>query len=215
MDHLLLVGERLFVSVQRIDRNTDWGPVGLSYLAVVDVSADTLVDIDQVTSGTQAIELEATNPFSDLKVDAASGKIYVACAGDWGIADSGVEVVNPITLTSEGIMLTGIAVNGDITDVEIVSTETGYAIITDASFHNVLLQFNPSTGTVTDTTYAPGDFVLQTIELAPTGELVLADRMVTNSGIRFYDIETGVKITSTPLDVGLPPFDITFGEVTR
>lgn len=213
MDHLLLIGDRLFVSVQRIDRNTDWGPVGLSYLIVVDISADTLVDVDPVTAGTQAIALAATNPFSDVKVDAITGKLYVACAGDWGTADSGVEAVNPVTLSSEGIVLAGTTVGGDITDVEFVSAETGYAIITDASFHSVLMRFNPSTGAVTDTVYAPGNFVLQDIERAPTGELFLADRSVTSPGIRLYDIMTAIEITSAPIDVGLPPFDITFGVV--
>ena len=215
MDQLFLIGDRLFVSLQRIDRNTDWGPVGLSYLAVVDVSADTLVDVDPVTAGTQAISLAATNPFSEIKVDAITGNLYVACAGAWGIADSGVEFVNPISLSSEGIVLTGAAVGGDITDVEIVSMETGYAIITDASFHSVLLRFNPSTGAVTDTVYAPGNFVLQDIECSSTGELFLADRSLTSPGIRLYDSETATEITTTPIDVGLPPFDITFGVVER
>lgn len=209
MDHLLLTGERLFVSVQRIDRDTDWGPVGLSYLAVVDVSADTLLDTDPVTTGTQAIALAATNPFSDVKVDASTGKLYVACAGHWGVADSGVETVNPVTLKSEGITLPGATVGGDVTDVELVSAETGYAVIVDASFHNVLLRFNPRTGVVTDTLYAPGAFVLQDIVHAPTGKLLLTDRSATNPGIRVFDVESGMDVTGAPIDVGLPPFHIT------
>jgi hypothetical protein len=212
MDHLLLMGDHLFVSVQRIDRDT-WRPVGMSYLAVVDVSADTLLDVTPATTGTQAIALAATNPFSDVKVDTSTGNLYVACAGEWGTADSGVEAVNPTTLRSGGIVLAGTTVGGDITDVELVSAETGYAIITDASFHNVLVRFNPSTGDVTATVYAPGEFVLQDIERAPTGELFLTDRSVTNPGIRLYNVETGAEITNIPIDVGLPPFQITFGVV--
>ena len=73
--------------------------------------------------------------------------------------------------------------------------------------------YGASLGAVTGTVYAPGDFVLQDIERAPTGELFLADRSVTNPGIRLYDVETGAEITSTPIDVGLPPFQITFGVV--
>ena len=213
MDHLLLTGDRLFVSVQRIDRNTNWNPVGLSYLAVVDVTADTLVDVDPGTAGTQAIALAATNPFSDLQMNTSTGNLYVACVGDWGTADSGVEAVNPMTLSSEGIVLAGTTVGGDITDIELVSAETGYVIITDANFHSLLVRFNPSTGAVTETVYAPGDFVLKDIARAPTGELFLVDRSVTNPGIRLYDVETGAEITSTPIDVGLPPFQITFGVV--
>lgn len=215
MDKLLLIGDRLFISLQRIDRNTDWNPVGLSYLVVVDATADTIVDADPMTAGTQAITLESTNPFSDLKVDSTTGNIYVACAGDWGTADSGVEIVDPVTLSTEGIILDGTTVGGDITDVELVTSEIGYAIITDASFHSVLLRFNPSTGAVTDTVYAPGEFNLQDIERAPTGEIFLADRSETAPGIRLYNIETAAEITKIQIDVGLPPFDITFGVVER
>jgi DNA-binding beta-propeller fold protein YncE len=213
MDQLRLEGDRLFVSVQRIDQETDWGPVGLSYLVVVDVSADTLIDVDSATTGVQAITLSGANPFSDVQVDTTSGRLYLACAGDWGVPDSGVELVNPVTLESDGIILDGAAVGGDITDVELVSPDTGFAIITDGNFHNLLVRFNPATGTVTDTLYAPGSFVLQDIARAPTGELFLTDRSPTGPGIRLYDTDGGAELTSAPLDVGLPPFKITFGSV--
>ena len=211
MDQLLLVGDRLFVSVQRIDRNGSWGPVGTSYFAVVDVAADTLIDVDPSTDGSQAIALTAANPFSAVQMDASTGNIYVACAGEWGAADAGVEAVNPVTFASEGMLLAGPTAGGDITDVELVDGQIGYAIITDSNFHNVLLRFNPTTGALINTVYAPGAFVLQDIERSPTGELFLADRTATNPGIRIYDAQSGTEITSAPLGVGLPPFKITFG----
>ena len=213
MDHLQLMGDRLFVTVQRVDRTANWDPVGRSYVAVVDVSADTLVDVDPATAGSQPIVLDGTNPFSDLQLDGTTGKFYIACVGHWGVADSGVELVDSANLTTEGIVLTGATVAGDITDVAFASEEKGYAITTDANFHNVLISFNPMNGTVTGTVYAPGDFVLQDVALGPGAELFLGDRTATNPGVRIYDAGTGGEITSNPIDVGLPPFSITFGNV--
>ena len=215
MDRMILIGSYLFVTVQRIDRDTDWGPVGLSYMAVVDVNADTLIDTDSGQVGTQPITLTGTNPFSDIEIYPATGKLCVACVGDWGVQDGGIELVNPATFESEGFLLTEAIALGDIIDVELVSEQWGYVITTDANFHNVLLSFNPQIGETMGTVYAPGDFVLQDIELAPAGQLFLADRSATNPGIRVYDAETGTELTTNPIDVGLPPFDITFGVVEQ
>lgn len=214
MDHLMLSGDSLYIAVQRIDRNTDWNPVGQSYVAVVDVSADTLIDTAPATIGTQPIVLSAANPFSDLQIDKATGRLYVACVGDWGVADAGVQAVDPHGMATGPVVLPGATVGGDITDVEIVSATVGYVIITDASFNNTLLQFDPSDASVTMTVYAPGSFVLQDIA-RPTdgGPLFLADRTATNPGIRLYDALSGSEITTKPIDVGLPPFQITFGSL--
>lgn len=211
MDRMIRIGSHLFITVQRIDRDSDWGPVGLSYLAVVDVNADTLIDTNSGQAGTQPITLTGTNPFSDIEIDPATGKLCVACVGDWGVQDGGIELVNQATFESEGFLLTEAVVLGDITDVELVSEQRGYVIITDVNYHNTLMSFNPQTGEIIETVYAPRDFVLQDIELSPAGQLFLADRSTTNPGIRIYDAETGEELTTAPINVRLPPYDITFG----
>jgi hypothetical protein len=209
MDQMALVGDNLFVTVQRIDRNT-WGPAGQSYVAVIDVNTDTFVDTDHMTPGTQAIALTGTNPYTTLQLDSYSGNLYVGCAGYWGLQDGRVETIDPYSLSHTGTIFTETAAGGDFLDVEIVLGQYGFALIQNASFHTELISFDPQTGLKTGTLYNPGAYVLQDIELAPTGELFLADRTVTNPGIRVYDAETGAQITTVPIDVGLPPFDITF-----
>jgi hypothetical protein len=214
IDHMTKVGDSLFVTVQRIDRNTPgWDPVGLSYMAVIDVTTDALVDTDPNTSGVQPISLAGTNPFSDIVINPATGTLCVANVGKWGAADGGVETINPITLASEGIVFSGATINGDITDVVIVTASQGYVIFTDASFNNTLQGFNPLTGAAGAVVYAPGGFVLQDVELSPMGQLFLTDRTATKPGIRIYDAGTGTEMTTDPVDVGLPPFSITFGVV--
>jgi hypothetical protein len=210
MDMMALVGNHLFITIQRLDRDYFWVPSGTSYVAVVDVSADTLVDIDPITAGVQAITLTGTNPFGDIQLDPYAARLYISCAGFFGVTDGGVEVINPGTFLSEGFIFTESSAGGDINDVEILKADMGYAIISDASFNNVLIRFDPHTGVKLGTMYAPGAYVLNDIELSPDGELFLTDRTPTQPGIRIYDTSTNTEITTNPIDVGLPPFDITF-----
>lgn len=209
IDMMCRVGGRVFVTVQRLDRNY-WGPSGASYVAVIDAQTDALVDADPSTPGTQPIALTGANPYSDIQLDPYTGRLYVACAGFWGLRDGGVEVIDPAALESEGFVFLESAAQGDLLDVEIDSDQRGFAIIMDAAFHTVLIAFNAGTGAKTETLYAPGAYVLQDIEVSPGKELFLADRTPTQPGIRIYDIATDDEVTAAPIDVCLPPFDICF-----
>jgi len=210
IDLMVRVGDYVYVTVQRLDRNNFYIPVGTSYVALIDVNTDTLVDTDGGTGGVQPITLTGTNPFSEIKLQPYLGRLYVSCVAFFGLLDGGLEYINPVTNQSEGIVFTESAAGGDINDVVIVSPDKGYAIIATTSFHTHLISFNPQTGVKTGTLYAPADYVLNDIELSPNGELFLADRTVTNPGIRIYDIDTDTEITSGPISTGLPPFDISF-----
>src|SRR5213075_2185609 len=57
-------GSRIFVALQRLQ---DFAPTDTSYIAVIDGDADTVLDVDQNTSGVQAIQLLGRNPNSDLE----------------------------------------------------------------------------------------------------------------------------------------------------
>jgi hypothetical protein len=210
MQFLFLYHGRLFVTIQRMDRDNFWAPSGTSYLAVIDVATDALIDADPGTTGVQGITLANANPFSEIQLDPWSGHLYVACAGYWGLNDGGVELIDPVSLASAGTMFAESAALGDVLDAEIINNDIGYCLIQNASFHTDLIAFNPSTGAKIHTVYSPGAWVLQDIERAPTGELFLADRTAVNPGLRVYDTATGIQLTSNPIDVGLPPFDITF-----
>jgi hypothetical protein len=210
MQYMLLIADRLFVSIQRLDRDNWWTPVGTSFIAVVDTDADTLVDVEPGAPGTQAITLPHSNPYSEIQLDPWTRHLYVACAGYWGVLDGGIELIDASALTSAGTLLSESSAGGDFLDVEIVNGDVGFAIVQNPSFFTDLIMFDPSAGTKTQTIYAPGDYVLQDIDLGPTGELFLADRTIVDPGVRVYEALTGVEITSGPIDVGLPPFDLTF-----
>jgi hypothetical protein len=206
----LLIEDRLFVSVQRIDRNNYWLPAGTSYVAVLDCSADTLIDTDPGSAGIQPITLNYTNPFSEIKFNRFDGTLYVCCPGSFGINDGGVEIIDPAGLAVTGTMITESQAGGDINDAVIYSPSTGYAIVTNSSFNTDLVSFDPSAGTATGILYSPGAYVLNDIEISPAGELFLADQTETNPGIRIYAACDGEQITADPVSTNLPPFDITF-----
>jgi len=210
MDCMMLIGDLLFVSIQRLDRNNYWLPVPPSYLAVVDTRADTLYDCDPASPGLQAVELSGTDPFGELHFDPYTGLLYLTCVGWWGVRDCGAELVDPSALESAGFLMTDEAAGGDINDVALFSPSIGYAVVTNASFDNMLVRFDPSTGAPTDTLYAPDGYVLADIEISPHGELFLCDRTATDPGIRIYDAATGLPLSDGTIDVGLPPFDIVF-----
>ena len=201
MDQMARVGDYVFVTVQRLDRNNFFTPVGLSYVVVIDITTDTIVD---------SITLFGTNPFWEIKFNPYSRKLYVSCAGFFGVQDFGVEVINPNTLQSEGIVFDEAAAGGDMIDVQMIDAFNGYAIVADASFNTLLISFDALTGNKTGTLFNPGGYVLNDIEYWPATELFLADRTATNPGIRIFDTQSNTQITTNPIDVGLPPFDICF-----
>jgi hypothetical protein len=211
MDRMALVGDYLFVTVQRLDRDNFFSPTATSYLAVVDVNADALVDTDPNTGGTQPITLANPNPFSEMQLDPWSGNLHLSCVGFFGLIDAGLEAIDPVTLQSLGVVFSESAAGGDILDFVIVSPTLGWAIIATPGFVTQLITFDPSSGTKLATIYTPAGYDLQDVELAPGGEIFLADRTVLDPGVRCYDAVAGTEITTSPVYTGLPPFDLVVG----
>jgi hypothetical protein len=210
IDMMCRVGGRVFVTVQRLDRNNYWVPAGTSYVAVIDTATDALVDADPIEPGVQPITLTGTDPYSDIQLDPYTGKLYVSCVGSWGVRDGGVESIDPVTLQSDGFIFLETAAQGDMIDVEIDAGTKGFAIVMDDNFYTLLVSFDAASGAKTGTLYEPNDYVLQDIETSPWKELFLADRTPTLPGIRIYDVYSSAEVTTVPIDVCLPPFDITF-----
>ncbi len=212
MDHMLIKDGILFVSIQRIDRNNYWMPVGDSYIAVIDAAADTLIDVDPGSPGVQAIPLTASNPYTDLKFASDGYTILVGCAGLWGFNDGGIEMIDPVTMSSLGFMITESAAGGDINEFEILSADKGYLILATPSFTTDIVPFDPSAGTAGPPIYSPPGWVLNDIEISPDGELFVADQTETAPGIWIWDTSADTLITPSLKSTGLPPFQICFSE---
>ena len=100
MSAMVTVGSRVYVAVQRLDRDGDWGPVDVSYLVVIDTSTDEVVDVDPSTEGVQGIALAAPNPGS---VIAVGDLIVVGESSSFGDQLGGIDVIDTRTNQSTGL----------------------------------------------------------------------------------------------------------------
>lgn len=198
MERMALVDEVLYVSVQRLGRANLFQPVAPGALVLIDTSSDTIIG---------AIELRGMNPFGPLHV--VGDRLYVSVLGSFGANDGGIEVVDLRARQSVGWLITEAAIGGDVTDFVLVSDELGYAIISDANFRNSLVSFSPRDGTRTRTIFAESSYISQ-VRLTERGDLYVADRAFARPGLRIFDVRTGVERPGSPLQLGLPPFDILF-----
>jgi len=203
MDQMALVGDRLFVSLERLDTALRF-PAGKGLLVVIDITTDQVVS---------TIELSGGNPFGEtagLPREPGTGNLLVSEAGDiYRTGDGGIERVDPFALRAEGFFITETDLGGNITDFVLLSPTKGYAVVEDDSLHNILLAFDPQTRRVTRRLFVSQQY-LPEIDLAPDQTLWLADRALPNPGIRIFDVTDDRELTPTPIDVGLPPFAMAF-----
>src|SRR6185295_7058987 len=96
MDQMALVGDRLFVSLQRLDERRQYAPAGKSLLVAIDTASDQVI-------GT--VQLAGANAFGDasgIAHEPGTGKLLVNQAGDiYRTGDGGIQRVDPFTLTAE------------------------------------------------------------------------------------------------------------------
>jgi DNA-binding beta-propeller fold protein YncE len=206
MDQAVVVGDRLYVTLQLLDRRNFFLPTDRSLIAVVDVATDTLVG---------SIRLTGTNPFAEsvgLAPDPETGTIMLTEVGTFGRSDDGgIERVDLASQTALGFFVTESDLGGNITDVVLLDAHHAYAIVLDRIGASRVLRFDPTTRTVTSTLVAADEFLVD-IELGPDGQtLFLTDRTLRHPGIRRFAIADDHEIVPA-IDTGLPPFDIAFVE---
>lgn len=205
LDAMIVVGTKLYVLVQALDRNDGYTP-SKSSIAVIDTTTDKL---------TKTLDLFGANPTGFVKEP--NGTYLVAStvsslAGD----DGGLERLDPSTDALGGnYVITEKELGGNFSfpnGVVIVSSSVGYAVINDSSFKQSLVMFDPSTGKKTKDILTGQS--LSAIALTPNGDLLLGDKG-TPSGIRVYDASNGTEKTNSPISTGasLPPANIIFGEI--
>ena len=207
VSQIVRVGDRLYLSCQRLDRNSGWGPADVSYLIVVDLATDTLVDVDPNVEGVQGIALSAANPNSMAVV---GEQIAVGVVVNFGDRAGGVEIVDTATNRSLGLAVSEEDLGGDITFMVLVDQTRGYAVVADENFANSVRPFDLSSGNVgAPLENISGGFIPN---LAVDGDrLIVADRGSfsdpASAGLKFYNAATGAFL-SGPIDTGLPPQDI-------
>jgi hypothetical protein len=207
MARMALCRGRLFVQIQRIDRTT-WTPLLPSYLAVVDVATNALVDADPSLPGVQGIPLRASNPNGQMQADEKAGGVYVGETGAYLSLDGGVEKIDARNLVSDGWVVTEAALGGDLGAFALGKARGFAAVSSDWFYSTRLVSFGPDTGTFLASHYTTSGYVPD-IELdTATAQLFLADRKITAPGVHVFDEATGTRLTTSPRNTGLPPADL-------
>lgn len=215
MDHAIRLGDRVFVTLQRLDRNNNYQPTGLSLAAVIDATTDAIVDVDPGTSGIQCIRLTGQNPFTSIAYDAATQRLLVACVGSFGALDGGVEWIDPVTLRSDGYAITESALGGNLSDFTWNGAAHSYAVISDPAFNTGLVSWSSTSGTRLATIYGTNGFQLADADLDDRGELYLCRNLpLTYPRLYVFSAPGGDALVDS-LGTGLPPNQITFDEVSN
>ena len=209
ISQMAVFGDRVFFAAQRLNRDAFFSPTDASLLLVIDTLTDTLVDVDPDTEGIQGITLAGTNPTAVVQ---RGGRLVVATVGTFGAQDGGIEVIDLLTLQTEGRLVTEESLAGDVGAMAMLNDQEGYIVVSDANFVSSVKRFDLSTGIASDTLpdhsggFTPSLAVLST-------SLYVLDRGSfsdpASAGVTIYDTDTNT-LTAGPFSTGLPPSDILF-----
>lgn len=205
MDQMVVIDGRLFVSLQRLNPYPQVHAPGK--LAVIDTSTDTIIG---------SVDLTISNPFAATKglvYDEFEKRIYVAGPGTHAtdLSDGGIEVVNPQTLQSEGVLATGADLGGDLFDFVLAGSKRAYGVVAGQSANSVV-EIDLEAGAVEQVLLSSTELISD-IELTERGELWVASREDTdeiNPGLRIFRISDNSELTPAPIPVGSLPFTLTF-----
>ena len=199
------VGGFLYITCQRVDQNGWWAPAGGSRLLVFDMFAEAWHDTDPGTTDIDGVMLVGQNPSARPRLSPDGTELWVGSAGNWLVADGGIEIVDLSTLQSSGFRLTEAELGGDLVSFTLVDDDRGWCIVSDSSFCTRLLTFDPAGGGVS-TVLTAADYDYVDVDFDGDGQILLCDRTVGAAGLRVFEPWTSVELTSTPIALGRPPF---------
>lgn len=196
----------LFVGLQDIDRTfTDFAE---GKLAVIDPLLDEPVGV---------IPLGGKNPGTIEELRGGDGRmrLYVALAGIFPGLQSqelsgGVVVVDVMNRAVERWALDDDDAGGNIVALALASERLGYVVVSDESFTNRVLAFDPEEATVLRTVLEQDDLIPE-IEVDTRGLLAVPDRSFFEPRLCLYRIPADPQAIETLIGCGpleLPPFSV-------
>lgn len=169
MSHAVLVGNRLFVALQRL---TGWTADKDAQIVVIDTQTQQLIDTDPAIEGIQAITLNSRNP-KTMVYNADLNRIFVQSTGKFAAWDGsapaekgGIDVINPSDYS-----VTVFVDDSEIKqtwDIAIASATLGYFVSYEGWGDNTVYQFNPSALSISPTKVATSDLQNQAISTIAT-----------------------------------------------
>jgi len=201
VDALHLIGTTLYASVQRLDRNNFFRPVGASFVLAIDTETDTV---------THQIPVEL-NPFTDF-IELPDGNLLLGSPALFGVvADGGINLIDTSTNTNF-VVISDETLGGDVSDIVMITDSKGYAISVDESFNTNIVSFDLDTRSKLQTVMESEGFTITDLAVNSFKEVYVSWRQSENPGIRIIDGITDREITTGPIDVGLPPNQTLFLE---
>ena len=181
------------------------------------VARGEVVVIDSFTNRiASVITLNGTDPASEFQFSPNLNRILISSVGALTVIDDGIEAINPDTNTVDPqFVVSEATMGGNITEFVIVSSTKGFAIVSDVNFAHSLITFDPSSGQRLNTLVGPLNVLMPHLALNSLNQVYLAviDTQIATSGLRIFDADTDIEITSTPLNVGqFPPAFTVFVE---
>lgn len=207
MDQMVLVDGLLYVTLQRLNRNNFFSAENDSFVVVIDTSTDQVIDPN---ASTTEIVLSGRNPF-DISYLASTDRIYVSNVGTFSTADDfgGIEVIDPNTGLSDGILMTDNDFGGPLGTIAILDETRAYITVFNLLFNNFVVPFDLSTQQISPALTNIGTGFIPSLAFDNTKKLYIADRDTTNPGVQVFDTTTNEKLEG-PIDTGLPPNAILF-----
>lgn len=210
MSQLALYGNRLFVACQRLDRDNGYVPTDVSIIAVIDVTTDQVVDVDENAAGVQGIAMAGKNPVGAVQ---RGGKWLLSTVNTFAdLTDGGIEVIDLANLRSEGIALGEMALGGNLSSLTMVSDSEGYVVVTDANFANAVKRFDLATQFVAPSLEGLSGGFVPGLGAFGNGLYVLDQGSFTDpasAGVKVFDVNTD-QLVAGPISTGLPPSSIAF-----
>ncbi len=158
-----IVDGKLFLILQRLDRDSNWDPANPAYIIVIDTAKDLEMDTTGGAGGLKGIALAGRNP-NAIQYLPENNTIYLACTGKYPGFDAanpylytgGIFTIDPDTYAITQLVDDGPdGPDGDhpygaISGITVVSPDKGYFIGYMGYGNNSFRTFNPTTGATGD-----------------------------------------------------------------
>ncbi|MBI5507742.1 MAG: hypothetical protein HY903_03200 [Deltaproteobacteria bacterium] len=206
MDRMLLANDRIYVTLQLLDRRT-YASSGLAQIAVLDASTLTLVDARPNAIGLQGLELPLANPYTGITL-LGDGRLAVGCAGDWSYpASIGVAAVDPAS-GAASILYGGRALGGPPISMSAAPDGRLHALISfpDGMLPTEMRLVRLDSGAAT-TLYRASGFNLAGLAFDAAGNVFIGNRS-PDSSAGLWRIDAATGSTAGPFATGLLPVEI-------
>jgi hypothetical protein len=227
ISRMTVVGTRLFVCLQRMDRTDpmSWVPSNTAYVVVIDTETHEVIDVDPDHEGIQAIELATRNP-QKIEHLPQTGLIYVQSVGRYpGFGNDaeytgGIETIDPVSyrtrlLVDDDDGAGTAAYGGNISNMALASATKGYLVTYAAWGDTSVRSFDPTTGAVGDVVTGLANIDCAGLGVDDHGYLWVLDQGFAAPGVRVFDTTTDTQVGDLIDLGGLNPIAITFVDIPQ